>query len=341
MNLVKIYCPKCFTEHEIENVTQDLLCKDCKQAISYESFTCPPYIERDDHGAVISNLGRNGYTVADVRVMGDYTFYLEYIGKLHDWENWRVNERENHLVIRRNGEEKYRFDNFYTTAYCVDEKYVYFDEFTMSGYDRERQGIFRMEYDAYNPEPEYLCDNPGIWYMVSYSNYFVFVIGHHDLLEGKILLMPKDGSWIRMVCTGRKLNIYGNWAYYVSIEPKDKDHYSDSYVLWRISLDGKLAVPMTAISYMDTMTLNANREGIYFNATDNLNPLHRLDHFEKILKNDDLYYDNYKDSAMNVDFPADLLRGSFSDPLVLEDGSIICQNSARVSLATGVVTSET
>ena len=336
ISMVTIYCPGCYNSFEIENISQTVECS-CGRSVKYDDFTCPPYIERDDHGAVVSNLGRNSYEASDIRMMKGYTFVI----KENYREEYLSGDREPRLVIiSPNRDNDRQLTDFFTTTFCVDEKYIYFDQAPLYNW-YDNQGIFRLEYANYGLMGERVCDNPGIKYMISYSDYFVFV-SKIEQLAGKILIMPKTGEWIRKLCNGGKLNIFGNWAYYAQYVKKDDSSYHESYVIRRVSLDGKRDIPMTAIPYMNEETLNVNHEGVFFNSTDNLYPLHYLGHFETKLKNGDLFGNNSKQTAL-IDVVSagkwsnSYLKGNFNDPLILSGEYIVCQNTTKVSLATGEV----
>jgi hypothetical protein len=323
-NLVTVLCPKCYTVHEIENSSTTFPCAACGLIIEYEDFTCPLYISRDDHGTTVANLGFDN--AIDRRELNGYQVELLPVQPKEN-RYWRISQQQNHLQISHGGYKRC-LNDFYTSAFCLDEQFVYFDVFVEEGY-QERKGVYALSLESFNSaKPVRLCDGHEMAYMISYSDYFIFYSRDCDPLEGKLLIMPKTGGWLRVLCdlqrNAKQIHVFGNWAYYV----KENGNY---FLIRRVSLDGKQDIVMTCVDYVSYM--NVNKEGVFFNISDSI---HRLGLYETKLHNNRLNFDNKIDTILqDVSSAENLCHGVL---LYDEDGYIVCRNTAKVSLETGEVT---
>lgn len=241
-NTVTVYCPKCHREQDIENETAEIVCSGCGKAFTYDAFTCSPGVELDSFGIDLSDRHFDNKETAarpERRVLnGSYVELAE----------------DGDVLIQACNRTERAIEEASASAICIDNE---------GGYYANDEGIWKISFSrySYQDEPELINEYSGIKNMVAYQDYFIFI---GDLGNG-VYIMPKKGGWIRKVYsrysgfgTCRRLNVFGNWAYYAVFT---NNHYN----IYRVSLDGKQRVLMrTHMGNLDEYTVRVNKYGVFF-----------------------------------------------------------------------------
>jgi hypothetical protein len=322
--MATIYCPECRGGHSAENVSQEIVCKSCGNIIEYEDFTCNAIVEEDDHGAVISNLNFLD-TFQDIRSLNGYKVGLVGIdGETNSYAS-RRHFYEGRLKVTGADESEVVWDDCRVRAFCIDRRNIYYVT---------KDGIFqsKLDLDSHGQKDDFiLCNrNFHIYLMISYKKYFVF-LSNEGNFTSKLMIMPKDGKWLRELCDTHIMNIYGNWVYF-----QTKNEGKSMHFVFRKSLDGKEEILMTSnIAIMSN--LNVNRYGVFFTTTDNLGIIHRIGLHSKALFQDrpDFNRNDLETRMQLDDFNYDLCRGYFSGPLLLEGEYMNCEDIVKISVFGG------